>query len=736
MRKLFALLTISVFALAGCGGGDSDDTLTGSPPGNGGSNAPVSSVTVTSSSPTISVDASATAEITALVRDSNNNALNNVTVTFSSPAGSLVVTQATTDSTGQAKATLSSNGAAAGTAIVVTAAAGTVSGTTTVNVVNAQQTITLVTSSPQIASDNSTSATITAYVRNANNQFISGVPVNFISTSGGLTVTRGTTDATGSAAATLNAAGDPTNRVITVTASNGGSSVNIPVEVTGTRLVFTGVPNLVQGNTSTYTATLTNSGNVPIAGQSVAFASSNNNTLSSTSGTTNSSGQATVQVTAATSGEDTVTATALGLTAQQKVSVSSQVFQFTAPVPVVPNLLARINLGTNEQVLVSWSNSGTAQSGQTINFSTTRGTLTAANGDGSCPVSPNAAATSAVTSSSGVAAICVRSLTSGPAVISASATGVSAQTTVTFVATTPTTINVQATPSTVPTEGQSTISAVVRDASNNLVEGQTVLFTTTDSTGGNLTVASAVTDAQGRAQTVYEASASASSSNGVTVTATVQGTSVTGSTTLTVGGQSVFVTLGAGPTLGENSNKTQFIMPYSVTVVDSAGNPVANRQVTLTIHSVQYAKGTYYKGASAWAQTGDPTGLSLSPPITVCPNEDANLNGVRDVSLGEDVAGLGNNNGVLDPGDPATVSVGTVTTDSTGTGLFNVIYPEDHALWVQTRLTATTGTAGSEASDTAVFWLPMLSSYLTTITADPPGRPSPYGTAGICTNPN
>jgi len=72
-----------------------------------------------------------------------------------------VVTQAVTDASGVAKATLVASGAAAGTSITVTAAAGTISANTAVGVVNTQQTISLITSLPQIPSDGSKSANLT-----------------------------------------------------------------------------------------------------------------------------------------------------------------------------------------------------------------------------------------------------------------------------------------------------------------------------------------------------------------------------------------------------------------------------------------------------------------------------------------------------------------------------------------------------------------------------------------------
>jgi hypothetical protein len=89
----------------------------------------------------------------------------------------------------------------------------------------------------------------------------------------------------------------------------------------------------------------------------------------------------------------------------------------------------------------------------------------------------------------------------------------------------------------------------------------------------------------------------------------------------------------------------------------------------------------------------------------------------------------------LDPGDIAATIPGAVITDSTGSANFSVIYPEDHALWVQSKLTATATVQGTESSTSATFWLPMLAKYINDVTASPPGAISPYGSANSCTNP-
>ena len=591
--------------------------------------------------------------------------------------------------------------------------------------------VTVSTSLPQIPSNGSQAATITAFVRDANNQFIVGAPVVFSTTSGGFTSPSAVTDANGQATAMLGTAGDPTNRTITVTATSGKQSANVTVGVVGTAVSLSGPVSLIQSAQGTYTVSLTDSAGAPIPGKSVAIASSAGNTLSSATLTTDTSGHATFTLTGINAGNDTVTATVLGQTAQTIVSVSNQSFAFT-----VPAANALIALTVPQTVTLVWATGGVPQAAQVITFSTTRGTF---NG------STTATTATATTDGTGTATVTIAATTAGPAIITASSAGVSAQVPVTFVATNPAVIDLQASPSTVPLEGQSTITAIVRDASNNLVEGQTVSFQLTDVTGGQLSVGSAVTDVQGKAQTVYTASGTSSATNGVTITASIPAVPAVPATTvkLTVGGQTVYLSLGTGNTISVDSTNTQFIMPYIVQAQDAAGNAVNNVTVTLAIHSVQYAKGGYVVFNDAWVQTGQPNGgpyttSALPPGITVCANEDVAGTGIYEA--GEDL----NNNGKLDPGNIAAVSPGTVVTGPitnsgttiNGSAQLTVTYPQDHAQWVQSLLTATATVAGTETSTTAKFWLPMLAADLIATTTDPPGFISPYGVATSCANPN
>jgi hypothetical protein len=142
--KFVTVLSALCLVLAACGGGGDDaskfeDPGTGNTGGNnGGSGGTVTptAITVMSSVPSIPSDGSGTADITALVRDVQNNLVQGVTVTFQASSGGIAVTQATTDANGAAKATLSTAGDTTLRTITVTANAGSLLNTVNVQVVS------------------------------------------------------------------------------------------------------------------------------------------------------------------------------------------------------------------------------------------------------------------------------------------------------------------------------------------------------------------------------------------------------------------------------------------------------------------------------------------------------------------------------------------------------------------------------------------------------------------------
>ncbi len=721
MRRLWIIGWVAA-ALAGCGG----STISGSP-STGGGGGSVAKVNVTASPTTIAVDGSTTSTITATALDTNNAGVAGATVTFSSSTGgAIAIVNATTDANGNATATLSNltgtAGAAAGSNLTVSAAAGGVTGTVTVGVVAIQQSLSVETDSAQIPSDASKPANISALLLDANNNALAGVTVKFSSTSGALTVTQAVTDVNGLAKATLTSGTDPTNRTITVTASASSATATVAVAVTGTTLTLTGPANLVLNGTGSCSVLLTNSSGQGISSTAVTVSSANKNTLSATTLTTDSTGRATFTLTATNGGTDTITASALGLTQTLSVAVSTQSFTITSPAANT-----QVKLGAAQAITVTWLNNGAPVVGQAVTFAATRGTVTPA--------------TAVTTNASGQASVSISATGAGPSIVQATGTGVSAQLDIDFVATVPSQISVQAGPASVAVQGQSTISALVRDAANNLVEGATVNFqVVADPTNGQLSVASATTDAQGRAQTVYTAGNSSSGANGVTVSATVAGTGITDSATLTVGGQAVFLSLGTGNTIDVSQGPAIYQITYTVLAVDSQGAALANVPITMSVLPVAYAKGAMATPCvTNWtpAYTTATTDPDAYKGTKFCQNEDTDYTGNID-SLGV-VGGIPvkdyNDNGKLDPGNVATVSPSSGTTDSTGRLNVLVTYPRDHAYWVEVTLVAATTVQGTQSSTSSTFILQgAVADYA--CSTGPPGPVSPYGVANTCANKN
>ena len=597
----------------------------------------------------------------------------------------------------------------------------------------------LLASSQALNSSGTPTITLTAIVKDSSNRALAGQAVSFSVTSGALTGISGTTDASGQATATLSTGGNKSNRIITVTASCGSVSNTNTVSVMGTTIDVSGQDSVGYGSTATYTITLKDSAAVGIASQTVTI-TSQYNTPSSSTITTNTNGQGTVTLTASdTLGRvDTLTATAIGATGQKAVTVNSSAvdFAFTTPLPNT-----EIPISTPTNVRIHYAISGIAQAGIQVSFATSRGLI----------IGPNPA----TTDGSGNATIQISATNVGRTTISATVTaGPSAQLDVAFVATTPASMTLQADPSGISTNigtsttQRSTLTATVRDALNNLVKNQKINFTLiTDPSGGYLSPATATTDSAGRATVLYIAGPADSGTNGVNIQAAIPGTLILPqTTTLTVGGIAIFISIGTGPKITELSAQT-YKKNYDVLVTDAGGHAVSNATVTAILTPVAYLKGYWaddpLNRKYIWTPTltsTHNTSLYSDSALTgtglnFCLNEDmqywldpANtaylLNGSLD--SGEEF----NGNGSLDPGTIAAVSPSTVTTDSNGSGTFGVIYTKNYATWVFVRLDVTVNAGGTEGKASTTFNLPYL---IDDYSYPAPKQPdSPFGQDDTC----
>jgi hypothetical protein len=390
------------------------------------------------------------------------------------------------------------------------------------------------------------------------------------------------------------------------------------------------------------------------------------------------------------------------------VVVSADSFKFTTPAAAT-----EVSLGSNVVVTVQWQQNGTGVANAAINFSTTRGTLSAAtvNTDGT-----------------GSASVTVSANNAGPAVITAvNPSNTSVQLQIEFVATTPANLDLQADPFSVPANGQSTITAVVRDAAGNLVKNQTVNFVLTDTTGGSLSVAQAITNSQGRAQTFYNASSTTSRVDGVRIDATVQGLpAITDFVALTVAQRQVFISLGTGNELFED-NPVQYRDPWVVQVTDAQGNGVDLVDVNVSVLSRRYWDGTRVWNGTIWETVAGLEAL----PLAGCPDEDINRNGILDP--GEDL----NANKRIEAGNIALVAAhdiggSTVKTDKNGFAFVDVFYAQQYAYWLEVTLEARASVQGTEFSERATFLLPGTATDFNQQSKAPPGLTSPFGTDGLC----
>lgn len=559
-------------------------------------------------------------------------------------------------------------------------------------------------------------ALITTFVKNSGNVGLAGQSVTFSASSGTLQVISAVTDAAGSASAKLTAGGDKSIRDINVTVTAGSVSGSVVLPVTGTLVTIAGSGSLQAGGAaSQYTVRAVDSSGNAVAGTTIAVSSNLGNSLSSSSLRTDATGVATFLYTPNIAGTDTLVVSGLGTSASSTVVINAIDF-----VAISPGNNTLIPIDSSQTITFQYKISGVGVAGQTVAFSTTRGTL---------------ASSTATTNASGQASVDLSSTTAGPAIVVAQISGVgSVNLPVQFVAITPARVVVQANPGSVlpnpsGTSNQSTIEALVRDVNGNAVANRQVNFTLVkDLSNGTLSPGIATTDTNGRAQVQFIPGASSTPSDGVEIQATVANTSISDTTLLTVNGKALFITIAFGNTM-TNLDETTYKKPFSIYVTDANGVSVGNQMVSLSVIPTDYYKGFMSYScavgeiapcAKRWRYVGVPT---------VCSNEDLNLDGFLD--SGEDT----NTNGQLTPGNIVVTAPGTVTTDATGRASFNLEYGEQFAPWVTVAVTARASVAGTESRQSIVFDLVGLDSDFTSETP-PAGAVSPFGSSGQCTDPN
>ena len=530
-----------------------------------------------------------------------------------------------------------------------TGGVGTIPGTSP-GASNTASSIQLLVGSQTMPSAGNVTDSLTTVVLNASGRALTDKLVDLVivdPATGGkafLTNVASKTNTEGLLIATLNLGTNKSNRTITVKAISDGVEASNTVDVTGTTVTISGATSLALTQSTPLTISLKDSAGNPLQGASITLASKSGNILTDLAGsplsappTTNRSGQVVVLVRATVSGNDEISVSALGATNVANIIVSGSNFSFVSPSPATDTDIA-VNI--SQTVKIRWIEGGVPQNGRSINFSATRGTLS----------SP-----SAVTDAAGDASVTIQSNAAGATTVQASAPSGTPSTTLNFVfvTTSATLVNVKADKTTVPvnTSGSDTsraiITAVVRDGASNLVKNARVQFEiVSDTTGGTLSGTEDISDIAGEATVDYIAGTTSSANEGVVIKAevvdvngnpaAVPALGLSGTVSLTVAGQSLFIRLQTDNQVGGAA--PIYSKKYVALVTDAAGNPVPNAKVQFEIRPAQppftaYAKGNFRVIGTVWRQQS----------LAECYNEDLNLNGVLDNLVSEDT----NYNGIL-----------------------------------------------------------------------------------------
>ncbi|REL29958.1 Ig-like domain-containing protein [Thalassotalea euphylliae] len=752
--ELFRRLSfaMALMTLVGCGGGDGGLSSEGNPdPDNGGGNqtAPrVISLTLDNNL----VTAAAPIELTATVTQDNQpvantlvsfvvdepmlaslNPENGAASTNADGVATIQIIVGTLAGAGTIRASVLNDDDSQSTAEIVFTSQGNSIGNEGPEVTS----LTLFADSPQIASSGAGEVQLTALVKDSRNNLVEGATVSFEVSSGEVEVEKAETETDGLASAKLTTR-NPENRLVTITASSGSITDSVLVQVVGTAIQLNGSSALAINDSTDYVLNLRDSDGNGIANQAVNLSLANGSSAQidiPSVVTTDFTGQAIFTATGLSGGTNSIVAEALGASENLPVSVQSDSFLFTAfdnnngSVVNPSNALAPdVGLSKSADITLTWLDNGTpVEDGTRVDFTTTRGTLSALSG----------------TTVNGQVSVTVQADNAGPAVVTFTGgdgeTALSNLLTFEFVAETVETVVAQASPASVEPNGEtSVISVTLRDPNDNLVKGKLVDFTLDDTNGGSIFPASAITDSNGNASTVYTSNV-VSAQEGVTVTATVrEQQDKSSSVNLTVADRELFITLGTGNNIVE-VDTTTYNKQFTVFVTDVDSAPVEN--VSLTVSAVPTR---YYKGY--WARLFDATGsfvrwttsgraqstddLSITSPIS-CTNEDVNRNGILDA--GEDI----NGDGILTPGNAVAIQ-GEVTTDEQGRALVDILYPQSLGSWVDIELVIKARVEGTEDEEFTVFTIPTSAEDLTEEDVIPPtqnvGITGPFGGVQSCSS--
>ncbi|MFW1859750.1 Ig-like domain-containing protein [Acinetobacter defluvii] len=304
----------------------------------------------------------------------------------------------------------------------------------------------------------------------------------------------------------------------------------------------------------------------------------------------------------------------------------------------------------------------------------------------------------------------------------------------------PKTVSIQS-ETTVLAPGASTkVIALVKDENGTPIPNTKVNFTVLKDTSisGRLSQPSAITDGAGRATVIYTAGSAQTLGGGVEIkanaaNATAPAPVYSDNLLLTVSTQSAFITLAHNHNILKQPNdSTYYYKEFSASVVDTAGNPIANQKISISLDLVSFLKGEF-KWVRDYSYGQDGSGiwgwysrLDWSRDYTVYENRIPK----RIVTYVECPTNeFPNAIAILAKDGSALNTTGTFVTDSQGKFDFKVRYNQNYSNWLRVNLTAST-TVSTKDNKTALSFIPPVSDEDVDNLSGRwrPDQISPYGT--------
>lgn len=777
-----AVLGLGVATLVACGGGGGSAGDSPFQPGTGGSSS-LADLSIAGNA-TLSNSGTETLTITVTALTSGNNALIGVAtpIAFAVDAGAVITPAGTATSTtdGKLSAVVSLTDKTNRT-VTVTASSGSITKTFKFNVVDSVSggkvaDVSLVASKTTLPNNGSEQITLTATTLDASRGAAGGAPLifsvedpsnsAFVTAAGGATTTGATT---GQLTATLSLGSNPANRTIKVNAVSGTVSRSVSIDVVDSTAV---TPVATDLSIALNKATVGNSGSETVdvvvtavdrnrnavAGIDVSFSVDANAVLVVGNAKTAADGTAKASVTIGADRSNrvvTVTARSASFVRQASFRVTGAKLQAT----LQP---ATLKVGEAGQVQYTLSDvNGNAMVGAAITVA----------GPGA------AAGATGVTDGSGRYLYSYVAAGSGPTTISAQAGGASLSSTVQIdakLSDVPADTNIASATFTV---APSVVSVNAVGSKDNRADLRLLFLTDKSQPIPNVRVRLGLGDnASGTDGDISSGKDAVvtSDANGVAVSSFVPGVRASAtdqvkiyacygkddnvetiaacpaarklSVSLTVVEQPLSISIGTANTISTGPNAQTYIQQYTVLVVDAAGNPKSDVQLTPVLDMPSYLKGNWVYDAvlRTWSQVVRAN----------CLNEDSSANGFRNGTI-ETFGGVSedlNGNGQLDPrkSDVSIALVGSTKTDANGTALLRIEYPMNYGSWVEYsirvsasgvvsppatfgRIATSADMLGSLKGNRQITGVPVDA---VKSEAEPPFVKSPYGIDNSCASPN